>query len=629
MGIFSKLTGQDSPSSSSRGKGAPTKGNSSVQGAGKRSNVQAEIAPHALIISQKKIETEIDLADSVSFHRVLSDEIGISAHLYSQICPLEVGRGSKRYVLLNGPNYRDSDDVREVMKLLSQKGYQISHGPNPNVYICGNQSLLTAVVKGQVTAQDLSLQRRISGNTAESSHWRSFVDTVSWAFGENASDIHVNVISASDRSQVRFTIGGKYIAPPRYNLPTETLSQMLGVAYQKSKGGADANFIPTKEQQCNIFVTLPSGERVMLRWASMATDDGPQVTMRLLRLDSLLETVSLDSLGYLPSQQIMLNRAMKSEGGAIIFAGVVGSGKSTTIATVMNQIPKSRKVVTLEDPREYIIGGAHANTISRPVDGSGNEEFSAKLRTLKRSAFNDLLLGEIRDRETGLVFQDVVLSGQNLYSTTHARRAIGIPDKLCSPMVGIERDVLSTPGSLKLLVYQALLPVNCPKCKIRAIDLLHEKTPPHAELMYGTELRSYLDRIHRLYAINIEGIYLRNPNGCSHCHRPGLPEVSGYKGRTVVAEMVEPDERMLECMKAGDNLALQRYVGSLRRTEYNDPNMDNKSTMECAIYKLSQGQIDPREIEPRFAAFESVELTRKRLIESGGDVPYLMRLAVR
>lgn len=549
------------------------------------------------------IETEPALADAVQFIGSLNEAIGLAAHLYSSILPLEVLPNQKIVVVLVAPQAKRSEELREVLKTLKQKGYTLRPGPYANLFVTAPQ-LLLSVARGQLSGSDLLNIKRLQTNKQDSALWQMFVDMISWSYAEKASDIHVNIYSERERSQIKFHIGGKYVGPERWVLPTTTLSQMLGVVYQRARGGAEANFIPTKEQQCNVFTQIrPSGERVMLRWASMATDDGPQVTMRLLQLDTMQQTVSLEQLGYLPSHRAMLERAMKSEGGAIIFAGVVGSGKSTTIATVMGSIPLTRKVMTLEDPREYIIPHSHANTISRPLDGSGDDSFNAKLRTLKRSAFNDLLLGEIRDRETGLVFQDVVLSGQNLYTTTHAKRAIGIADKLASPMVGIERDVLATPGALKLLVYQALLPLTCTSCKVRGDEMLRN---PDGERDYG----EYLGRIGRLYGFSASQIYFRNKDGCPSCRREGLKDLNGFKGRTVVAEMLELDDEMLQFIKAGDNLGLQQYVGSIPRAAYDDPNMDNKSTLECAIYKMGIGIIDPREVEPRFASFETIELRR-------------------
>lgn len=557
------------------------------------------------------LNTEAEFASVVTFSGVLSETLGLSPHLYNHIVVLEVQKGVKAAMLLVTAAHRNSDELFEVLKLLTQRGYHLKEGPYPNLFVA-TPALLVSVARGQITPSDVSVVKRMTTNPQEASLWSLFVDVVTWAYEQRASDIHVNVYERMDRSQIKFTIAGRYVAPERWHMPTATLLQMLGVAYQRGKGGADTSFVPRKEQQCNIYMAVRSTqERVMLRWASMATDDGPQVTMRLLCMDVTHSNTTLGELGYLPTQETMLRRVMKSEGGAIAIAGVVNSGKSTTLATVMSSIPKHRKIVTLEEPREYIIPNAHANTIARALDGSGDADFVAKLRTLKRSALNDLLISEVRDPETGLVLQDAVLTGQRVYFTTHSKRAIEIPQKLSSPMVGVGRDILATPGTLKLLVYQALLPMNCPHCRLSGDHMI--QSGREAGDVDGESYASYLGRIKRLYGLEPGEVFFRNRAGCRHCAREQLPELNGLNERTVVAEMIEPDEEMLSCVAVSDYLKLRRYVSTLPRSGYRDPNMDHKSILECAIYKMTKGDIDPREIEPRFASFATIELRRQEM----------------
>lgn len=602
MGLFDFLSQKKKPLANPQGK-VRTSVSPRPRGQAKLSPIGPKQAKAAsaidLRISTREVETESELADQISFFVSLSQDI--SGHLQSQICPLQVSKDSRAVIFLVTPAHRSSQEFKEVVNHFLQQGYELGSPPKPNVFVCKSQQLLIAIAKGQIGGRDLATTKRMRAGTEEGALWKTFEDVISWAFNQQASDVHFNIYHSEERSQIKFTINGKYVGPPRFRLPTATISQMMGVAYQKSKGGMEPSFQPLKEQQCNIFLSLPeTGERAMLRWASMATDDGPQITMRLLKLDVLLETSSLESLGYLPSEVQKINRAQKSEGGAIIFCGVVGSGKSTTIATVMNSIPSSRKIMTMEDPREYIIKGSHANTIARPLDGSSDDSFIPKMRTLKRSAFNDLLLGEIRDSETGLIFQDVVLSGQNLYTTTHARTAFGVFEKLASPMVNVDRQTLASPGAVKLAVYQALLPVSCPHCRLEAGQWLREHPQEQA----------YYERIARLYGVTADLIRLRNPEGCAKCRREGMPELNGFLGRTVVAEMIEPDDRMLEFVRNGDSLGLARYVKGLPKADFLDPCMDNKSALEAAVYKMSIGMIDPREIEPRFSSWETIEQQR-------------------
>src|SRR5690606_16973380 len=120
----------------------------------------------------------------------------------------------------------------------------------------------------------------------------------------------------------------------------------------------------------------------------------------------------------------------------------------------------------IEDPVEYRIPGAIQNTVVRDLDANAQDAFAAKLRAIKRAAMNDVLLGEIRDDETGRAFMDLVGSGVNVYTTVHASSASLIPARLASDFIRVSPDFLATPGMLKLLVYQALMPVLCARCAL-------------------------------------------------------------------------------------------------------------------------------------------------------------------
>lgn len=128
---------------------------------------------------------------------------------------------------------------------------------------------------------------------------------------------------------------------------------------------------------------------------------------------------------------------------------------------------------------------------------------------------------------------------------------------------------------------------NCPGCKLKAIKLLQGED--------AIEWEDYFSRIKRLYDIDPEKIYVRNPDGCDKCRRDGLPELNGLFGRTVVAELVEPDDYFLECIRDSKTIELSRYLASLRTSRYDEPDMTGKSAMDCAIYKMSKGEIDPRD----------------------------------
>ncbi len=425
-----------------------------------------------------------------------------------------------------------------------------------------------------------------------------FQDLVEWGVRQGATDLHLNIHRDAAESEVRYTVSGRYVAPERFrHMPTGLLRDVLAVAWMDIQGGNGAVFDPLLEQQGSLLRRV-DGRAYVLRWASLAADRGPSVCLRFLARDAGSGPATLDGLGYRADQVACFERVLKSEGGALVFAGTVGSGKSTTLATLIRGLPAHRKIITLEEPVEYRIDRAVQNTIGRDLDQQAHGRYAAKLRTLKRSAMTDVLLGEIRDAESGLAFMDLAGSGVNVYTTVHAPSARAIVDRLASDFIAVPRDFLATPGILKLLVYQALLPRLCPDCAVPASPAELVRQQPGGGVGHW---RRWLDWIGLAWDVDPAALRLRNPDGCAHCRRAVLPELFGYDGRTVAAECLEPG---LPGADGGNG-------------HVPDP---RTSAMAHAMEKAVAGLVDPRDVEVRFMAFETLLLRQGRL-PSGDAAP--------
>ncbi|WP_427185051.1 ATPase, T2SS/T4P/T4SS family [Bordetella bronchialis] len=534
------------------------------------------------------LATQDDIAAMVpAFARALGEEFDL-AGLTGRLCPIVLQDGAVAIFAL--ADYAAGDQIEEIERMVQRRGRRLA---TPSRYVLP-APLLLSVARGQLTLQCLRDRRAGLADRHKSALAAGFCDIVTWGVRNEASDVHLNVHRRGAESEIRFTIAGRYVAPARFrHMPTATLMEMLAVAWMDVQGGNGAVFDPRVEQQGQLHVKVDD-RPVMLRWASLATDRGPSVCLRLLRLDLRADGLSLRSLGYLDSQIDMLDRASRADGGSVVLAGAVGSGKSTTIAALIRSLPDTRKIITLEDPVEYHIDNALQNSVARDLDDSSMTAFDAKLRTVKRSAMNDLLVGEIRDAETGRAFMDLAASGVNLYTTTHAGCAWMIPERLASDFIGVSRDFLATPGILKLLVYQALVPRLCRHC---ALPLASLQDSPQ-----GAWWQQWTRRFTERHGLPGDVLRVRNDQGCPHCRNEDLPHLNGLAGRTVVAEMIEPshDDIFLRCVRQRDNLALRAHLRSVRVASLDHPDMTGKSAMECALYKAATGQIDPREIEFRF-----------------------------
>ncbi|CAB3682510.1 ATPase, T2SS/T4P/T4SS family [Achromobacter pestifer] len=546
--------------------------------------------------SQAHPPHELHTADDISrlspaLVRALSREFDL-ASLAGRLCPVLLENGDVAVFAV--AEYLQGDPIDEVERLVRSEGYRLAQ---PSRYALP-APLLLMVARGQLTGAGLG--RRGGGAQAErvSALGALFLDIVRWGVVQGASDVHINVNQRRESCDIRYTINGEYVATERFSgLSNTTLLEVLAVAWMDVRGGNGAVFDPALEQQGRIALEVDT-VHVVLRWASLATDAGPSVCLRILRLDATADG-DLHALGYLPAQIQTLLHAREREGGAIVLAGVVGSGKSTTIAALMRGIASTRKVITLEDPVEYVIANALQNTLGGALAESAWPVFDAKLKTIKRSAMNDLLIGEIRDVDTGRAFMDLAGSGVSLYTTTHAGSAALIPERLASEAIGVSRDFLATPGILKLLVYQTLLPRLCAACAL-PLDSLWRG--PSQSSGGSPDWQAWAAWMQRTYLLDLEAIRVRNPAGCSACRRPQLQELNGIAGRSVAAELIEPERLagFLERVRKRDNLGLTRRPQAMDADSWRDVARSGLRALDCALFKVNAGEVDPRALLRRF-----------------------------
>lgn len=551
----------------------------------------------SVLASQVTISSSAELKILPS--RITKFRVDIVGNISSRICPAILENGD--WIILVTQQAIQTDSLSAAIQRCKQ-----ASGRVPQVYKITPNYLLTLRQGGS--------KDRTTQQSEHTVHQAAFDEILNWAIRNKASDVHLNLDKSESYSQICFTIGGQYVSPISWRIPTEQLESLINVAWQNAKGGASPVFSADSEQQARIEFTVDNAH-YMGRWAGMAVDRGHSVCIRLLSTSESVVTRSLEDQGFLPSQVAMFLRAQLSEGGVICLAGVVGSGKSTTIATLLSMLPNTRKIITLEDPVEYRIPNALQNTIARSLDENEETSFLAKLRTVKRSAPHDLLIGEIRDVVTGLAFMDVTGTGTNVYTTVHAKSAFQIPERLASSSIGVPTSFLASPGILNLLVFQALIPVLCPHCSLPIGHLKEHGGEDIRGVHKEPEFWSnYIDLIGDVYNVDASSLRIKNPNGCDQCRHPDIPELSGYSGRTVVAEMIEPnaDREVLRCVRSGDTLSLQEHLEKAPRTSIDDPDMTNKTIMECAMFKALQGLFDPRDIEVRTHSFETEQLIRRQ-----------------
>jgi type II secretory ATPase GspE/PulE/Tfp pilus assembly ATPase PilB-like protein len=167
-------------------------------------------------------------------------------------------------------------------------------------------------------------------------------------------------------------------------------------------------------------------------------------------------------------------------------------------------------------------------------------------------------------------------------TTVHATSAIGVVGRLTSKSLGLLRENVCNPEFVSALVYQVLTPVNCPHCKVRAMDVM-----PSAELI---EYQKYFE-------LDVRNIYCASDEGCDLCRKPNIDYSKskhvGIKGVKVNAEVIIPDEEMFIMLSQAKDIEARRLWRKKRVAPFNSPDMMGKEAWGHALYDMSQGDIDP------------------------------------
>ncbi len=261
---------------------------------------------------------------------------------------------------------------------------------------------------------------------------------------ERASDIHIEPLV--DQTRVRFRIDGVLIT--NITLPPK----VHGAVVARIKVMSNMRLDEKRKPQDGRFSARISGGKVDFRVSTFPTYYGEKVVMRILGVQT--KDWKLDGVGLTPRNLELIKSAIKKPYGLILISGPTGSGKSTTLYTLLNEIDRERfNVLSLEDPVEYVIPGVSQSQV-RPEIGY---TFANGLRTTLRQDPNIIMVGEIRDSETANLAVQAALTGHLVLSTIHTNNSIGIVPRLLD--MGVEPYLI--PPVLILGVAQRLVQTLC------------------------------------------------------------------------------------------------------------------------------------------------------------------------
>ncbi len=342
-----------------------------------------------------------------------------------------------------------------------------------------------------------------------------------YAVKSRASDIHIE--PQEERVRVRYRIDG--ILYDRLSLPKSVQESVVSRIKILSEMKIDEHRTP----QDGRFNFKIEDKEVDLRISVLPAAHGEKIVIRLLRKSGGVP--SLEELGLWGTALRNLKTNMLRPHGIIIVCGPTGSGKTTTLYSVLNQINSTKvNVMTLEDPIEYQMPGINQVQINPAVGLT----FATGLRAFLRQDPNIILVGEIRDKETTELAIQAALTGHLVFSTLHTSNASGALPRLLD--LGAETFLLSS--TMNAVVGQRIVRKICQSCKIS-----YTSPPPVIEDI-KKELGSLLPRGElRLY----------KGQGCLECGS------SGYLGRMGIFEVLPVNEKIADLiLKRSDSYALEK-----------------------------------------------------------------------
>jgi type IV pilus assembly protein PilB len=335
------------------------------------------------------------------------------------------------------------------------------------------------------------------------------------AVTEGASDIHFEPNQGEMR--IRFRVDG--VLQEMARVP----KRMVNGVISRVKIMSDLDIAEKRIPQDGRVAVNVEDRRIDLRITTLPTQKGEGAAIRILDEASALRT--LDDLGMAGEERRRFENSVRQPHGAVLVTGPTGAGKSTTLYAALQELnDASKNIVTIEDPVEYQLEGVNQIGVHRKAGLT----FATGLRSVLRADPDVIMVGEIRDAETGRIAIEAALTGHMVLTTLHTNDAPAAITRLQE--MGIEPFLTSS--AVDCVIAQRLARVLCSHCKRRTV--IPQAALTESGFRVGTDLEAY------------------EPVGCGRCH--GI----GYRGRIGIYSVMVLSERIKEMVV---NMASEADIG--------------------------------------------------------------------
>lgn len=365
------------------------------------------------------------------------------------------------------------------------------------------------------------------------------------AINKKASDIHFD--PTEDYLNVRIRVDGELLEYAK--VPAFVKKNLL----TRIKIISGMNITESRLPQDGAIKNLSDQIDLDLRVSSLPIVDGEKIVIRILNYT--MSSSGLENLGLSEKNLEKINKLIKMPNGIILVAGATGSGKSTTVYSILQILNTvSKNIITVEDPVEMKIEGINQVQVMSDIGLT----FGATLRSILRQDPDIIMIGEIRDDETARIAVRASITGHLVLSTIHTNNSLNTIERLLD--MEVERYLLGS--ALTGIISQRLVKRLCPKCRTSRPTTNYEKT------LFEKVLHKEVNNVY-------------TPHGCSEC-------ISGYTGRIALHEVLEINQNVR------DAITNNVRKNELRHLVYKES--DVTSLLEDGLEKVVAGLTSVEEI---------------------------------
>ncbi len=365
------------------------------------------------------------------------------------------------------------------------------------------------------------------------------------AIKKNASDIHFD--PAEDGLRIRMRIDGLLVD---YSKAPLTVQKNL---VTRIKILAGMNITESRLPQDGAIKNELEGYELDLRVSSLPVSEGEKIVIRIL--DYSMSLKGLDKIDFTKENLELVNNMIATPNGIILVTGATGSGKSTTVYAMLQQLNKPEtNIITVEDPVEMKIEGINQVQVMSEIGMT----FGAALRSILRQDPNIIMIGEIRDDETARIAVRASITGHLVLSTIHTNNSLNTIERLLD--MEVERYLLG--AALEGIISQRLARRLCEHCKKKQKATEYEKSV-----------------IKQAIGVEVEDLYV--PVGCDEC-------IDGYKGRIAIHEVLKINQDIRDAITS--NVSKK----DLRLLVYNKT--DTSTLLQDGLRKVVEGHTSFEEI---------------------------------